>query len=212
MTCVQFVTSSDRLSSPSCKWDRTGVINMNTRYPVAITCDLLVIYILTIYTAPFENVTNRSSLFFYRSLYDIFAFFLCSVLCISIRDYCQPWTKLGLGVLFIVTLLGSLFSSFSLLLVLKTVYTGGTFTLLHHGKNEHYSVTNRIVLASFILFFSWILSFLFSIAWFSSLVGDQIDEKTQKVSTHQLSDYKMLEAIHGRPPTYKNAVHNETLQ
>ncbi|CUS23483.1 LAQU0S10e01420g1_1 [Lachancea quebecensis] len=173
-----------------------------------IFCCLVAIYLLTIYSAPFENVSNRSALFLFLSLYDLFAVIVCSLVCISINELQLKFQQTSVYAILLLTASGCILSSLSLFLTLRCLYLGQEFALEDAMKNEPVIITKRIVVVSVLLVASWAVLFISSLYWNSCLItlkeNGCIPPRTKTLYYNQPNDYRLFRALHGRPLTYEN--------
>lgn len=173
----------------------------------SIFCCLVAIYLLTIYSAPFENVTNRSALFLFLSLYDLFAVIVCSLICISINELQLKFQQLSVYALIFLTVGGCILSSLSLFLTLRCLYRGEGFALEDAVKSEPILITKRIVTVSVLLVASWALLLISSLYWNSGLMAPQesghLPTDTKTFHYKQPNDYRLFRTLHGRPLTYE---------
>lgn len=102
----------------------------------------------------------------------------------------------------LVTFVGTVLSSVSLLVVLRTTCNGQSFTLKEQKNNEVISISNRVVIASVLLVVSWSVSFILSVSWSSSFVDSTDEKRILPSQPPESNEYKMFEVLYGRPPTY----------
>ncbi|SCU80816.1 LAMI_0B03818g1_1 [Lachancea mirantina] len=189
----------------------------NTGVVVALLVLFCLNYLLTVFGAPFENVTNRSAFFFYWSLEELLAVFFCCSICILLHQ--QPLRQdlyLLQSMMVGLSFLNVSCSIIGLVYIVKCLKSESPM-MYHFGQNQNPVVlTRRILVVTVLSFASWSTCAALSCCVHWKLVQQAnmtFGSNPRSSRCSQSNDWSTFyQVLHGMPKNYEAASSTENVK